>query len=71
MKKTLAILAAALLMAVSFSSCKKLLCQCQATGYTSQEELQRILNKHLGDCVEIAESGEAIHDSGVVITCEY
>lgn len=71
MKKTIALLAAAALLAISFSSCRKLMCRCQATGYMSEAELQVILNRHINDCVEIADDGGAIYDSGATITCSY
>ncbi len=70
MKKTLLIMALAALLSVGFSSCKKLMCKCVATGYASESELQTILDKHINDCVEIAETG-AITDNGVVVTCSY
>ena len=70
MKKTLIVLAGIALLAVGFSSCSKLTCQCQATGAMSQAQLETILNRHINDCVEIAKSGP-IHDGGATITCNY
>lgn len=71
MKKTIALIAAAALLAISFSSCRKLMCKCEATGYMSQSELQEILNRHVDDCVEIALEDEAVYDDGATITCSF
>lgn len=57
---------AALLM-VGFSSCKKMRCSCTATGPANTEE---IVDKYYHDCVNIAESGRVIEDSGVTVTCK-
>ncbi len=71
MKKTLALLAITAFLAVGFSSCKQLNCKCTATGYASDEYLNEVLERHINDCVEIADSGETIYDSGIAVTCEY
>jgi len=70
MKKALVLMAFATLLILGFSSCKKMMCKCVATGYVSEAELETILNKHINDCVEIAETG-SITDQGVVVTCSY
>ena len=69
MKKTLLILAFAALLMTGFSSCKKLMCKCTAVG--PEDRVETILNKHINDCVEIADEGGTIHDSGVTVTCSY
>ena len=69
MKKTFIILGMAALLAVGFSSCRKLMCQCEAVG--PADKVETILNKHISDCVEIADQGGTIHDSGVTVTCSY
>lgn len=71
MKKTIALIAAAALLAISFSSCRKLMCKCNATGYMSEAELQEILDRHIDDCVEIALEDEAVYDDGATITCSF
>ena len=71
MKKIIALIAASALLAISFSSCRKLMCKCEATGYMSQSELQEILNRHVDDCVEIALDGDAVYDDGATITCSF
>ena len=71
MKKTLIILAFAALLLSGFSSCKKLMCRCEASGYnTTAAQLEAVLDRHLSDCVEIAESGP-INDQGITVTCSY
>ena len=57
MKKTLIIIVGVLLLSVSVTSCKKFTCQCKAIGYVSQTELDAALQKHIDDCVSIADSG--------------
>lgn len=70
MKKVLFIMALAVMLVMGFSSCKKLNCQCVATGYASESDVQAVLDKHIQDCVEIAENGP-ITDQGIVVTCSY
>ena len=36
-----------------------------------EDRVETILNKHINDCVEIADEGGTIHDSGVTVTCSY
>lgn len=67
MKKKLLLIAMAAILVVGFSSCKKMRCHCTATGPANTEE---ILDKHYHDCVNIAENGLVIEDSGVTVTCE-
>ena len=69
MKKALLILAFAALLLSGFSSCKKLMCRCQAVG--PADKVETILNRHINDCVEIADDGGTIYDSGVTVTCSY
>ena len=69
MKKKLLLVACAALLLVGFSSCKKLMCKCTAVG--PADRVETILNKHINDCVEIADEGGTIHDSGVTVTCSY
>ena len=69
MKKTLLILAFAALLMTGSSSCKKLMCKCTAVG--PSDRVETVLNRHINDCVEIAEDGGTIYDSGVTVTCAY
>ncbi len=69
MKKKMLLIAMAAILVVGFSSCKKLMCKCQAVG--PADRVENILNKHINDCVEIADDGGTIYDSGVTVTCSY
>ena len=69
MKKKLLLVVFAALLMLGFSSCKKLMCKCVATG--PEDKVETILNKHINDCVEIADEGGTIYDSGVTVTCSY
>ena len=62
-------MAFAALLVVGFSSCKKLMCQCEAVG--PADKVEEVLNRHINDCVDIADDGGTIHDSGVTVTCSY
>ena len=70
MKKALLIVSAAVLFSVIFTSCKEMTCKCKATGAVSEEHLDYILNRHIDDCVEIADKGP-IMDEEVYISCNY
>jgi hypothetical protein len=70
MKKTLLILAFAALLLSGFSSCKKLMCKCTATGHATEAQLEVVLDRHINDCVDIAESGPII-DNGITVSCSY
>jgi hypothetical protein len=59
----------AMLIASGFSSCKKFTCTCKAYG-PEGTDLNAVLNKHMDDCVEIAETG-TIYDGDVAISCSY
>ena len=69
MKKKLLLVALAALLMVGFSSCKKLMCKCVATG--PEDKVELVLSRHINDCVEIADQGGSIYDSGVTVTCSY
>ena len=70
MKKTIAILAAAMLLAVSFASCRKMMCHCEGVG-PNKAQVEAALSRHLSECVNIADGGQAVYDNGVTITCTY
>ena len=69
MKRTLLIIALAAVLSAGFSSCKKLRCKCVATG--PEDKVETVLDKHINDCVEIADGDGTIYDSGVTVTCSY
>lgn len=71
MKKKIVLLLFAGLIIISFSSCKKLRCKCVATGYVSQSTIDQVLDRHIDDCVKIADSGSPIVDDGVNVSCSY
>ena len=71
MKKIIKLGLIAVLTVVVFSSCKKLMCQCVATGYVPQDRIEEVLNRHIGNCVSIAETSGSIVDDGVTVTCSY
>lgn len=72
MKKVLLVVTAMLLLSCISTSCKKWTCQCKAVGYVSQSELDAALEKHIDDCVSIAESGPIMDSQyNVKITCSY
>lgn len=71
MKKKIIILGlTAVTVVFTLSSCKKLTCQCVGTGRVSESTLNEVLNRHLNDCVTIAETGP-ITDNGVNVSCSY
>lgn len=71
MKKRIVLISAFILIALTCSSCRKLMCHCTATGYVSESKLNEVLYEHLGECVQIAQSGESVYDDGVEVSCEY
>lgn len=70
MKKIVFLILVAVAVFFTFSSCKKLMCRCVATGYVSDSKLNEVLQEHLDECVYIAET-EPIYDDGVQVSCEY
>lgn len=46
------------------------MCKCVATGYVSESKLDEVLNRHVSNCVSIADS-EPILDEGVTVSCSY
>ena len=70
MKKIITLGVLAVVVLLAFSSCKKLTCQCVATGRVSESTLNEVLNRHVSNCVTIAETGP-ITDDGVNVSCSY
>ncbi|MDR1113188.1 MAG: hypothetical protein LBL18_05470 [Bacteroidales bacterium] len=71
MKKRPIILAAALFAILSFSSCLKRNCICEAQGYASQAYLQEVLERYgQAGCMDVVkQGGHAVDYTGVELYC--